>query len=326
MRCVKKDKKLWQKRFNDKRSREGQKRKKHRHSKTPPRRKEIRRDRKKSTITAPSVFSVVHGGDDTIVFFTALMNAIRKKRDITVHLANITEITPDAILYLLLLVEEGKMLDIHIEGDVPQDENARHIFLCSGFYEYVISNAKNSTPNDNNILTIKKGEQVEGEIAAEMQQYLADRIKSVNPRCRKALYSILVECMANTNGHASIEGQNKKNWWAMGLHNKTLGKVLFAFVDNGLGIPATMRRNIIEKMPFSDADMLEKSVTGRYDKASSGESTRNKGLPQIKRLSDNGFIENLILISSKGYYSAKSGRKILRKRFKGTLITWEFRG
>ena len=280
------------------------------------------RKRKPNKAKAPEKFSVVHNYEATISFLSNIYHSIEMHKDIYVNLEDVTEITPDAILYLLVLIQESKNRNVVFKGNAPKDKKANSIFISSGFFDFVNSNLDRfQLPQDSSILRIKTGKNVDGDEAANIQNFLKEHVHNIDKVKLMAIYGILVECMSNTNEYAG-KTMGSKHWWTMALHNKETGKVLFAFVDNGVGIPSTVRKKWFDNS--SDAKLLEKAAMGTYQMSGSHEKTRNKGLPQIRKYNEDGSIQNLVIVSNKGYYSVEHGIKDLEKLFAGTMIAWEF--
>ena len=176
-------------------------------------------------------------------------------------------------------------------------------------------------PVDSAILKIRTGKDVNGDEAENIQDYLKTHVHNIDIVKLKAIYSILIECMSNTNEYAG-ETMGEKHWWTMALHDKESDKVLFAFVDNGVGIPSTVKKKWFDNS--SDSELLQKAAMGIYQMSGSKEKTRNKGLPQIRKYCKARFIQNLVIISNKGYYSVDNDIKNLDTFFTGTMIAWEF--
>lgn len=275
-------------------------------------------------IKAPENFSVVYNPKATIDFFLSVFSAMHKGKPVQVNLEFVNKITPDAILYLLVLLQEAKKRKIPFKGNSPKDSVANSAFIHSGFYNFVSSPLNNFTiPADSSILKIKTGKNVNGEDAANIQNYLKEHVHNISSSKLQAIYGILVECMSNTNEYASAtKNIGEKYWWTMALHDKKTDKVLFAFVDNGVGIPATVKKNFFDFS--SDEELLRKATLGKYQMSGSKNKTRNRGLPQIRKYNEKGLIQNLVIVSNKGYYSINTGAMELEKKFTGTLIAWEF--
>ena len=279
-------------------------------------------ERKYTHISAPKCFSIVHNSVATIDFLSNIQDVISKNHPLFIDLALVTEITPDAIIYLLILFDEASNKSVRIKGNAPLDSNAFSVFYHSGFYKYVSSQYNNErTPQNIDIMQIIKGNNVDGNNVESFTSFIKKHIPKIPNLKLKALYTVLIESMCNTHEYAS-KNKGEKNWWTMALHDSKTDKNLFTFADNGLGIPATVRKryNFISK---NDAEILELAVSGLYKMSGSKIKTRNRGLPQMKQLNDKDLINNLVFVSNNGYYSINDGQQKLNKKFTGTLITWE---
>lgn len=274
----------------------------------------------------PDNFSIIHNCENTINFFIDVLDSINKAKPLKIDLSFVKEITPDAIIYLILVLEESKRKNISVQGNAPKEKEAFLIFIQSGFYEYVNSKiGKTQIPRNENILKIKSGTQVDGSEVEQIQNYLRKLIPTMTTQHLEALYAILIECMSNTNEYAGSESEKKK-WWTMALYDEKTKKVFFAFADNGVGIPATVRKRFIIDQFTSDADTIKKAVSGECKMSGSGEKTRNQGLPQIKSFYEQNLIDNLVFVSNNGYYKVGEDSKKIKKKFTGTMIAWEFNG
>lgn len=311
------------KRHNSRRSRramEKRSKNKNTHKNIKPR--QLKLERKE--IIAPDVLSVVDNAFHTVSFLTSISDCIDKRNPVFVNLNSVIKLTPESILYILLLLKKAQTLHVSFSGNAPLGKYAFEVFLKSGFFDYVKSKIDTSKISySDNILQIQYGKNTDGQSAAKLKKFVADHFKKYTPQQLRALYTILVECMSNTNKHAdNIQG--KKTWWTMAVYNEVDNKMSFAFVDNGQGIPITVKRNF-KDFTDSDAELIEKACNGGYNKSQTGQKNRNKGLPQIKSFCDMGIIKNLIFVSNTGYYSVSNKQKVrLQKQFKGTIIYWEF--
>jgi hypothetical protein len=121
----------------------------------------------------------------------------------------------------------------------------------------------------------------------------------------------------------------------MAAHREHLKPLHFTFLDNGLTIPATIRRNLGEYLAdiagvllpvvqTQDHRLIESALKGDF-RTKTGVVYRGKGLPKIYEYSNNRNIENLVVISRNGYVGVANGIvKDLNEKFYGTLLSWDF--
>ena len=97
---------------------------------TPSRVRQQRGKRQTHTLTPPDIFSLFQNSAETVAFFDKTVWTIRncKVQDsIFFDLSNITEITTDAIMYLIAVIKNMRRLKtfrITCRGNLPLDENA----------------------------------------------------------------------------------------------------------------------------------------------------------------------------------------------------------
>ena len=136
--------------------------------------------------------------------------------------------------------------------------------------------------------------------------------------------------MANTKNHAYNITRKDQKWWLISCYDEDSKKVNFTFMDNGDGIPFTLRKNIIERFfdPLikkqNDGKLILSALKGEF-RTRTKKHYRGTGLPKIFSYSKEKQIENLIIISNKGYVDCDSEQsKELSRKFFGTLLSWDF--
>jgi anti-sigma regulatory factor (Ser/Thr protein kinase) len=287
---------------------------------------------KKHKIVLPSEFSLVYAFDDTIIFFEELLRQIREHRPVFIDSKHVETITPDAILYFILLLEEIKERheQYSISGNFPKNRQSRQMMQQSGFMNYVNSRTK-SYKHDADIFTIREGRKVDPDVAKNVLGYVKEHlgIQKPNPTT-KAIYTIIVEAMANTHNHAAqskVQGEQK--WYLMAYYTDD-GDVHFVFLDSGAGVPKTIRKNFkdIVARIFShgearDHKLIRSALDGDF-RTKTGQQERGKGLPKMNALAKYGHIKDLVIISNKGFVNSDDGiTKLLDEKFHGTLLSWK---
>lgn len=299
-----------------------------------------RKTKDKRTITAPSMFCLVENYEQVVEFLDKIDNMIQDCNICYLDLSSLIRITPDALLYLISwfdikkdLLRQSKVYSID-----PEESVCREMLYAAGFYSR-ISIEKISQKFDIAILSLQTGELVEPVIANKVVEFAKKHLCS-GDICKnsKAMYSILIECMANTKNHAyRLTRKDVKNWWLMANREEKsyTERVHFAFLDRGDGIPVTIRKNILErgkqKMKLmSDSDLLLSTLKGEF-RTRTKKGFRGKGLPKIHEHSNAKEIKNLLIISQNGYYHFKNDFnhnevivKDIPNKFHGTLISWDF--
>ena len=126
-------------------------------------------------------------------------------------------------------------------------------------------------------------------------------------------------------GHANKQTGHKN--WMMGIRYES-DKVCFAMCDKGSGILKTLKRKnasqYIGDKFNDDITILHRAFEKKYQSATADDN-RNKGLPRIKAVSDEGFINNLTVITNKTLLnlSDNAQSRQLGSNFAGTFYYWE---
>lgn len=287
---------------------------------------------------APVNCSLIENTEDTLDFINNSIGSITKNnnRYILQDFSKVENITPDTILYMMSIIEDLQINDIpfSIQGKYKdkKEGKSRILFEESGFLEHLKGKQDEIKNLQTEVLTIKVGRDNQPQTAKEVVQYLRkwlnmDRIET------KPIYSILIECMTNTKNHAykdknKVEKEvNNHKWYLMAYH--TDNNVHFVFLDNGNGIPQTLRwywKDLFSGTKWYDSKLIESAMQGEILRSQTGEVKRGKGLPKIYKTSKLSYIEELIIIANKGFVNCKNDTNAeLKLKFKGTLISWKIK-
>ena len=275
-------------------------------------------------LTAPSNFSVINNTGGMQHFFYKLANRIDRRWITFVDLSSITALTPDAVLTLLALLDRAKESDkkTEISGNAPASKEMRRIFLNSGFYQYV-SSAYRHEPSDD-ILAVEIGNNIQPEVAGSVVKFARKKLNLTDRRLTSGIYTTIMETMINVTEHA-YDGRKQKKWFLMALNDSHCKRVQFALMDNGFGIPATVKKKFTEKfLGVKDSDLLVSTLKGEA-RTQTNKLSRGNGLPKVRGYALQKKIGNLFVISKSGYYNAdKELTEELEIPYLGTLITWDF--
>lgn len=283
-------------------------------------------------IPAPKLFSLVENIEEMLEFFDEIyFNIVKKRKRIFLDFEKVEKLTPDALLYLLSIMEY--YINVHkcelIGGNYPKKQEILDLFIESGFTKYVETRSKRSKTG-NDILSIESNELVQGAIAKKVVDFAKEKLGTKAERHSKSLYATLIECMANAKNHAYTNSHSSlaSRWWLMAMHDVNENKIRFVFLDNGAGIPNTIRKKFKEKVSTfvgvnADPQLILSSLDGGF-RTRTEKGWRGKGLPKIYEFLKLQRIDNLSVISSKGYVLAKN-RDILQfnRKFHGTLLAWD---
>jgi hypothetical protein len=217
------------------------------------------------------------------------------------------------------------------------DDKCNKIFANSGFYKYVYSKKRGPLHADPDTLSIESGSLVVPGKAADTKEFTKRSLMKDESKDTKSIYTTLIECMGNTRQHAYKKGSGYAKWWLMASYDKESVRVHFTFLDNGYGIPSTIRMRFGEKIrsvfgkivgEVPDSGLILSALNGEF-RTRTGIAYRGKGLPSIFETARNKKIDNLIVISKKGYVGWKKSEKgelesiELKFPLFGTLLSWD---
>lgn len=284
------------------------------------------------TFNAPKKMSIIGTPIDTLRFFDEIVNVVNNgkgKLELYLNFKNVEYLTIDAIMYTIALMNNIKTkLNQHINfrGNFPDNRDAAKLMVECGFTKFVEANQSRPKPRKEYI-QIVEGHNAAASTAKEVCDFVSDYMNIKD----KFLYKMLIELMANAYNHAydntrkhSSRWGNKK--WYIFVENKE-DRICFTFLDTGLGIPGTVYKKIREKISYamreSDIQYIISALTSDALRTQTKLKYRGKGLPKINKIYQNGDIQNLTIVSGKGYCGIKDNKYDLPNRLNGTLVYWE---
>lgn len=313
------DKREFYKKLSIRRGKHNQERKKHKYIKQ-------HNISNPTLIEAPKNFSFVENPDESMKFLHDFEEIITtSKIDVMQDFSNIDNVTPDALLYMMLYIEnidDSKINNINIGGILPKKQECKKLFQRSGFIEHINSRKLNLQDIHKDILTIKVGNKTEPKTAQEVVRHVRKWL-NIYRKDTKLIQTILIESMTNTHNHAY---NNKKDkWYLMAYHYDD--EVHFVFLDNGYGIPSTLKTKLIDYVSgtkYSDNKLIMSALKGEKLRTQTGELKRGKGLPKIYSHSKEENIKELIIIANKAFVNCKNDQtKNIKISLNGTLISWK---
>lgn len=285
-------------------------------------------------IKAPSRFDLINNPEETMAFFEEIEKNIVIS-PIRIIMKDVSILSVNALLYLIAIMQNTKARGkiFHIEGDLPENDFCRNTFEKSGFLSYVRSK-KVQLNIDSSILKISSSEKHDSEIIKKLCIFVAEKFE-ISRQETKTLFAVLTELIQNTIGHAypktnslySCNKRNKDSWFLFARYQDELNTIEIAFLDTGVGIPRTVKRNFTDILRTlsdkSDANLIQSALEGEF-RTETKKRTRGKGLPSIYEKYKQGKLEELAIISNKGYIKGEE-RKRLPAKFSGTLFSWKIR-
>jgi hypothetical protein len=274
---------------------------------------------------APTNFSFIENTEEVLLFLTELKFLFRNNKNVLIDLKDITNLTNDAIVLLLSVVKNPRIVNgVTVKGNYPDNEKLRKIFIESG----VFNKANGKDDEHKNYILTRRNKKAEGGIASELIKRASIVVFGQEARC-PGVYRALMESMANTCYHAKPEHIGQETWWITVYHDKVDNHVSFAFIDLGVGIFRSSKMNNFKIQAASlfglsdNIDILKEIISGR--KLSSTKIPyRGKGLPNIYKGIERNYYSNLKIISNDVKADLSKNLFVkLKNEFKGTFIYFE---
>lgn len=311
------DKKEWP----DKKSRDGQKKKRKKRKKGEnsrynqrkvkssyfPQRKAVFYTIKKKVI---KIFSFKEDCENTIKFFHEFGEELKntKYSNVEIDSSEVEMVSPDALIYLMVMIKNYGFSNQHnFRGNLPKNKEPKQVYLECGFLDYFENNVNSSIDNPEKLRVIK-GDETESDKSPIVIEFIADKQK----RTIKELISVqkvFIEMMSNVVYHAykSKDYIKNKDWYIYAEHIEDYVRVIF--VDTGIGIAQTVRKKIQERlfkfMKPTDAKLMESAFEGKFNRTQTNESYRGNGLKTIRKLAQESLFVNFRVISGRGQCDIK---------------------
>jgi hypothetical protein len=281
---------------------------------------------------APENMSFVDNTDEVMAYFNDSYKLFKKKETVEFDIKNITNLTPDTITLMIANLKDPNFTrNGEFRGEAPTDPKLKKLFLESGFYNFVATSKQNKEKAAN-LLHKETDYKVRPNIAKAACIFgMEHSLKTTEPF--EPLYEILIECMQNTNNHASADDDEKCKWWLFVYNCKETNTSKYSFLDLGVGIfESIIVKNYITKaakkigaLPNTHfvKDLLNGNIQSRIEKDN---EIRGKGIPQIvahssfKEFKEFKIITNDVKIDLKNKTHEK-----LDNNFSGTFYYWEIK-
>lgn len=293
-------------------------------------------------VKAPRILSVVRNPEDVSAFILEIKICFDGKIPVWVVLEDVEEIDYDAITVMLSAVVRFKTSRIQFNGDFPKNGDVKKILDESGFFGYLLKSKFGDKQNykleSKSSIFTHAMRTVDSELGEDIIKSASTTVWKERRRC-PGVQRTLIELMQNTNNHASLEREGEKHWWLSVQHISSERRVLFSFVDYGVGVFVNLENKrqgnkfyrILDRLRDkfshgSNADILKLIFHGELHRTASGKTFRGKGLPGIYEAFSKNRISKFVMITNNVYFNSEGDTyKILKHPFQGTFVYWELR-
>lgn len=284
----------------------------------------IRRRLDAIVLRAPSVFSMFDRPDAAVPFINSLLSC-RTGQRVFIDLSKVSRMSADAALCLMAAAREHRGL---VRGNLPRDRKTLEILRELGFVALLRMDVPQLGLTS---LTNRGFMQQRSKAGARVEPDFAQRcaematLNTTRQGSDRHTYRLLIECMSNTHNHAGTGGRQAP-WWVC-VHSPAPGRVVYCFVDLGVGIVASAKaRNLMDAALHaldSPADALKAIALGAHG-SRTRKSERGRGLPGMVEVCRKGSVRDLKLLANSGMWSVSDDRKhVVAESFPGTLVRWE---
>lgn len=290
----------------------------------PPNGKRIRPRTK--NVVCPSIFSVSHNLKGVLDFCAEVHSyADTNCGTLYIEMKDIIKLDVPALVMLLSNINQIVQQGINVRGNYPDDKSARDFFENSGFLDHM--NMLNSrglgTSSNHNLIINVGGSKYDSASVAKVNKNAVEMIGGSNSLYQK-MNGIVGEMAGNTIKYA----YNSNKHYLYGCSYTDDG-ITFVFADSGYGILKTLNkkfyREIEDMLKRSDSsDVLLRAFYKKYG-SNTGEDNRNRGLPFIKSVHEEGYISELTVIANnaKLKFGKSVDKQVLECNYSGTVYMWK---
>ncbi len=279
-------------------------------------------------LSAPTNFSFIDNTDEVLNYLEESEKYFRRKQGVTFDKSHVETMTSDAIALFIAFIS-GKQ---KFRGNAPHKKELKKLLEESGFYDFVLTKSTNKRKvnNDSNLLHKETNNTVEPEIAGEAVlrgiKHTGLSLKDTDP-----VYDTLIECMQNTNNHASLNKYGNCNWWLYVYNDPNEEITKYSFVDLGVGIFSSIVANGLKNKFLKNIralpniqlvdDLLAGKIQSRIEEDN---EIRGKGIPQIVEYAKTDYFRRFYIIANDVKVNVKTNEKWqLKTNIKGTFLYWE---
>lgn len=285
------------------------------------------------TLEAPQDFSIHSNPEESLSFFSNIETRVEYGSPVYFEMKSIEKLSIDTIMYFLAILKKIKSSRVvyGFQGSVPSNRKCRDLLESSGFLKYVTSGrTKKDLSRASEVVQITSGQKAETSIAKKICDFTISKLNLKRIEIKK-LYIMIIELMTNTKHHAyDTDGKRPfpfTDWYVFVRYVIEKKAIRFIFLDTGRGIPFTIKRKRFEPtkefvgLGPKHTEYINSALKGEL-RSRTGESFRGKGLPKIYSYHTQQYINDLTIISNRGYFAEKR-RGDMEEKLKGTLFYWE---
>lgn len=290
-----------------------------------PHRTKKKRPRTK-TATCPKDFSVSNNLSGVLNFCAEVHSyAEQNCGTLEIEMLDVIKLDVPALVMLLSNINQIVRQGVNVKGSFPTDKSARAFFISSGFLDHMdmLNNRGLGTSSNHNLIINVGGSEYDSQSVARVNKSALDLVGGSGAIYRK-INGMVGEMAGNTIKYAYKS--NKHYLYGCSYMDDS---VTFVFADSGYGILQTLKkkfyREVEDVLRRSDAsDVLLRAFHKKYG-SNTGEDNRNRGLPFIKSVFEEGYISELTVIANnaKLKFGSNVDKQVLERSYSGTVYMWK---
>lgn len=292
---------------------------------TPPLKIKKNRPRKREVV-CPAIFSVSHNLQG-VLEFCAEVHSYANTYCKTLHIKmdGVIELDVPALVMLLSNINQIVQQGINVQGNYPSDDSTRSFFKSSGFLNHMdmLNSRGLGTSSEHNLIINVGGSKYDSISVAQVNKDAVEIVGGTNSLYQK-MNGMVGEMAGNTIKYAYSSNKH----YLYGCSKMDDG-ITFVFADSGYGILKTLKkkffREIEDKLKTADSsDVLLRAFHKKYG-SNTGEDNRNRGLPFIKSVHEEGYISELTVIANtaKLKFGENVDKQVLECNYSGTVYMWK---
>lgn len=286
------------------------------------------------------MFSFTRNLDGTLEFIEKIEHRLDINKPAFINLRKVTFIDYGALVVLVSIMMRFKRRGLNFNGNFPEANTPKRLLAGSGFLDQLYDDVTfrsglTKLKGRSNICT-HASKRVNAPLYKHIIATTSKALWGKKHRCPGVIRT-LIELTQNTYNHAGVESEGKKHWYLSYQHIPAGNKVVYSFVDYGVGIFQSLTKKrpdqrfygwfskLFDKHPFNNnAELLSLILEGKFHATVTKEYYRGKGLPGIYEAQKRGQISNLIIVSNNvAAYTSLGKYNLLNRNFSGTFVTWE---
>lgn len=281
-------------------------------------------------LAAPKNLDLINNTNEVLGYFSEARELLKNETNVNFDISGVELLTAPTIALMIANINDNNFtFESNVSGNAPNKPELQRLFSESGFYDHVKTKGR-FAHGKNTLLHKEVHTKVVPEMAKEAT-IIGTRHVFGNERPFDLVYDTLIECMQNTNNHASISHKGSCYWWLYVYSDPDKKITSYTFLDLGVGIFNSIEvrdyiKRIFKRIPFKGNlllvdDLLSGKIGSRLDK---DRGMRGKGIPQITNDSKSENFKSFYILANDVKIDLKSGNKeSLNQKLKGTMIYWE---